>query len=150
MLFEKHVQKLINVSAQHILTNDKNANTYVVPAVLNNILGKTCVFKLILDKGNTEKKYENYTVTDVQEIAVQDSNAAASEIVTIHEISHQEGEPTTSQGRNKRKLEEKYLEDGLPVSKETCEMATKLEEAATNNTANTDTGDQNKRQKTQH
>ncbi|KAK1365357.1 hypothetical protein POM88_040918 [Heracleum sosnowskyi] len=150
VLFEKHVQKLINVSAQHILTNDKNANTYVVPAVLNNILGKTCVFKLILDKGNTEKKYENYTVTDVQEIAVQDSNAAASEIVTIHEISHQEGEPTTSQGQNKRKLEEKYLEDGLPDSKETCEIATKLEKSATNNTANTDTGDQNKRQKTQH
>ncbi|KAK1372319.1 hypothetical protein POM88_028512 [Heracleum sosnowskyi] len=58
VLFDKHVMKLINVSAQHILTNDKNATQEMIPAVLNNMLGKKMHFAVVpteqLEHGDTQ------------------------------------------------------------------------------------------------
>lgn len=40
VLFDRHVMKMINVSAHHILNNDQNASNEMIPPILNNMLGK--------------------------------------------------------------------------------------------------------------
>lgn len=81
ILFERHILKLINVSAQHILSNDKNANQDVIPVVLNNILGKRYVLKLSLINKNTKENYEGFTVTEVKEIRSEEYVAATSHVI---------------------------------------------------------------------
>ncbi|WOG82316.1 hypothetical protein DCAR_0101479 [Daucus carota subsp. sativus] len=80
-LFERHVLKLINVSAQHVLNNDKNASPDVVPAVLNNIFGRKYVFKLSITRKNTIERYKGYIVIEVEEIANEQSSSASLQIV---------------------------------------------------------------------
>ncbi|KAK1379204.1 hypothetical protein POM88_025948 [Heracleum sosnowskyi] len=38
VLFDRHVKKIINVSTQHILSNDKDASQDMIPPILNNML----------------------------------------------------------------------------------------------------------------
>ena len=62
-------------------SDKQNASRDVVPAVLNNILGRKYVFKLSLTRKNTIERYEGYTVTEVEEIANEQSSATSLQIV---------------------------------------------------------------------
>lgn len=62
---------------------NQNASQDVIPAVLNNILGRRYVFKLSLDKKNNVDKLEGYTVSEVlEEITREDPLPATSETAT--------------------------------------------------------------------
>ncbi|KAK1370142.1 hypothetical protein POM88_036234 [Heracleum sosnowskyi] len=118
ILFDRHVRKLITVSAQHVLTNDKNAKPNIIPAVLNNMLGKRCVFKLKLTRKNTEEKLEGYTVSDVQEIAAEEHHSATSEIVNPNAKVHHDNAEPNDHVEKKRKIatEDNSLQCSLPTS----------------------------------
>lgn len=54
----------------------QNANLETVPAILNNMLGKTYIFKLSLTSYNTVQKGEGFTVSQVEEVINANMNNA--------------------------------------------------------------------------
>ncbi|KAK1367292.1 hypothetical protein POM88_042853 [Heracleum sosnowskyi] len=102
VLFDKHVMKLINVSAQHILTNDKNATQEMIPAVLNNMLGKKCILQLKLTSFNTVRGKERYTVTQAEEVKPTEVNNV--QVVPTEQLEHGDTQTVANhQTENKRK-----------------------------------------------
>ncbi|KAK1392694.1 hypothetical protein POM88_011750 [Heracleum sosnowskyi] len=85
ILFDRHVKKMISVSAQHILNNDKDASQETIPPILNNMLGKRYIFKLNLTSYNTIKKGEGFTVTQVEEVQATKVNNAPPQTVNLDE-----------------------------------------------------------------
>ncbi|KAK1352552.1 hypothetical protein POM88_053249 [Heracleum sosnowskyi] len=112
---------------EHVLNNDKNASQDVIPAVLNNIMGRKYVFKLTLNDKNTVKKYQGYTVTDVhvlEEITNEDPIAANSETVDNAEQLKDD-----IQEKRKKPAPEEYS----AISDETKKHETGLEATDDNN-----------------
>lgn len=85
VLFGRHVKKMISVSAQHTLNNDKDASQEMIPPILNNMLGKRYIFKLNLTSYNTIKKGEGFTVTQVEEVQATNVNNAPPQTVNLDE-----------------------------------------------------------------
>ena len=58
-----------------IIMQDTIAAT--IPAVLKNVVGKTCVFDIKINNYNTNLGYEEYTVIKLSESSVGDANPTA-------------------------------------------------------------------------
>ncbi|KAK1393982.1 hypothetical protein POM88_013038 [Heracleum sosnowskyi] len=77
-LFNKEVERLVVVPVENILaelTQDNPASE--IPAVLNNVIGKTCGFDVKISSYNTNLGYEEYTVVKLSEYDPAEVQAVA-------------------------------------------------------------------------
>ncbi|KAK1391346.1 hypothetical protein POM88_010402 [Heracleum sosnowskyi] len=77
-LFNKEVERLVVVPVENILaelTQDNPATE--IPAVLNNVIGKTCGFDVKISSYNTNLGYEEYTVVKLSEYDPAEVQAVA-------------------------------------------------------------------------
>ncbi|KAK1402507.1 hypothetical protein POM88_002112 [Heracleum sosnowskyi] len=115
VLFDRDVKKIINVSAQHILNNDKDASQEMIPPILNNMLGKTYIFKLRLTSYNTIKKREGFTVTQIEEVQATNFNNAQPQVVILDEqVDNDNGQNSKDDLENKRETPEEQNGDPQP------------------------------------
>lgn len=87
----------------------QNASPKIIPAILNNMLGKRYIFKLNLTSYNTVKKGEGFTVTQVEEIGAPDPNNALPQAVNLDQTAQLEngnGQNLEGPLENKRKASE--------------------------------------------
>ncbi|KAK1355508.1 hypothetical protein POM88_048764 [Heracleum sosnowskyi] len=132
-LFEKYVRMIIKVSTEHLLNNDKNASQDVIPPVLNNIMGRTYVFKLTLNEKNTVQKLKGYTVTDVlEEMTNEDPVPVAPKTVDqSQEINLDNAEQLKDGIQKKRKLQ--MQEQNSSISDATKKHEPDLQATSDNN-----------------
>ncbi|KAK1382164.1 hypothetical protein POM88_019899 [Heracleum sosnowskyi] len=72
VMFDKQIMTLIGVPVQHILDTEHDATPYKIPAILNNMVGKTCLFNLTLTSDDIHRQQEEYTVTKVAHLRNED------------------------------------------------------------------------------
>ncbi|KAK1358423.1 hypothetical protein POM88_051679 [Heracleum sosnowskyi] len=85
-LFNKEVERLVVVPVENILAELTQDNpTTEMPAVLNNVIDKTCGFDVKISSYNTNLGYEEYTVVKLSEydpaevVAVAETSGAGAE-----------------------------------------------------------------------
>ncbi|KAK1367521.1 hypothetical protein POM88_033613 [Heracleum sosnowskyi] len=109
VMFDKQAKSLIGVPVQHILDTDEEASPYKIPIVVNNIIGKDCIFQLKLTAHSLDYGKEQFTITKVTELKSQE---ATDPKPFNHEENHQAASTSTETTR-KRNAEESVDSDSL-------------------------------------
>ncbi|WOH08889.1 hypothetical protein DCAR_0728340 [Daucus carota subsp. sativus] len=134
VIFDRHVMKLINVSAQHLLNSDQNATPEMMPPILNNMVGRTCIFRLRLNQYNTVQHKEGFTVMEVDEVETNKlasiSKIDSGEDSSEHDLDHESTEPSEHHLQKKRKNpdDEKYSDQIQPPPENTSKGFLEVEQ----------------------
>ncbi|KAL1818401.1 hypothetical protein ACET3Z_013270 [Daucus carota] len=58
----------------HLLVGEKDTQAAAIPAMVKNVVGKTCVFDVKINHYNTNLGYEEYTVIKLSESSTVDAH----------------------------------------------------------------------------
>nr|XP_017256753.1 PREDICTED: uncharacterized protein LOC108226322 [Daucus carota subsp. sativus] len=134
VIFDRHVMKLIKVSAQHLLNSDQNATPEMMPPILNNMVGRTCIFRLKLNQYNTVQHKEGFTVMEVDDVKsnkpTSTSKIDSGQDSSEHDLDHESTEPSEHHLQKKRKKpnDDKYSDQVQPPPENTSKGSLEVEQ----------------------
>lgn len=118
-----HYLSFINCSQQF---TQQNASPRSILTILNNILGKRYIFRYVVTRYNIDENVEDFTVTEVDEIKIEEPNSPTTEIVNkAHQLDDDDNrENLKASIENKRKFSTTYDDSTETVT----ELATSHED----------------------